>query len=102
MSLPLKTLSLDALHLYPSKNPSTGITEPLRGVLGLVPPKIKWAVFAENSPSLFLSGVKEVKGGSPEGIGAKRRPLTSEGRQSLVWFCQWVRFVSTKRVGGRG
>jgi hypothetical protein len=31
----------------------------------------------------MYEGVKEVKGDSPEGIGAKRRPLTSEGRQPL-------------------
>jgi hypothetical protein len=33
--------------------------------------------------SLTYEGVKEVKGDSPAGIGAKRRPLTSEGRQPL-------------------
>jgi hypothetical protein len=33
--------------------------------------------------AFFTRGVKEVKGDSPEGIGAKRRPLTSEGRQPL-------------------
>jgi hypothetical protein len=54
------------------------------------------AVFGENSAPITSSGVKEVKGDSPKGIGAKRRPLTSEGRQPLVWFCQWVRFVSTQ------
>jgi hypothetical protein len=34
----------------------------------------------------FQMGVNEVKGDSPEGIGAKRRPLTSEGRQPLSSF----------------
>jgi hypothetical protein len=32
---------------------------------------------------LITSGVKAVKGDSPEGMGAKRRLLTSEGRQPL-------------------
>jgi hypothetical protein len=62
-------------------------------------PQIKGLFSEKTAHPLFLSGVKEVKGDSPEGIGAKRRPLTSEGQQPLVRFCQWVRFVSTEAVG---
>jgi hypothetical protein len=79
------------------------ITEPLQGVLesGLTP-KIKRAVFGENSTLPTLSGVKEVKGDSPEGIGAKRRPLTSEGRQPLFSLLQQLlvtlSIVSVNRI----
>ena len=60
------------------------ITEPLQGVLDPVPPKNKKELFSEKTAHpLLTSGVKEVKGDSPEGIGAKRRPLTSEGQQPL-------------------
>jgi hypothetical protein len=88
ISLPLKTQSFRQGTKYPlpAKNSSTGITEPLQGVLERGLRKIKRAVFGENSTPVTHSGVKEVKGDSPEGIGAKRRPLTSEGRQPLVWF----------------
>jgi hypothetical protein len=81
---PLSCWGILKKYLYPLKTPATGITEPLQRVLDPVSPKIKKAVFGENSAPLLISGVKEVKGDSPEGIGAKRRPLTSEGRQPLV------------------
>jgi hypothetical protein len=102
MSLPLKTLSsvgVSPIVLYPLKNPSTGVTEPLQGFLESGLGKNEKGLFSEKTAhSSLLSGVKEVKGDSPKGIGAKRRPLTSEGRQPLVWFWQWIRFVGTRAV----
>jgi hypothetical protein len=73
------------LHSLPRKNPATVITEPLQGVLerGLGRNE-KCCFLRKTAHPLLISGVKEVKGDSPEGIGAKRRPLTSEGRQPLL------------------
>ncbi len=69
------------------------------------PPKNKKGCFREKTAHpLFLSrvnsqGLVHSVAVAEEWIGAKRRPLTRGAAKPLVWFCQWVRFVSTQAVG---
>ena len=48
---------------------------------------------------LFPSGVKAVKGDSPEGIEAQRRPLTAEGREPLSFLLIHYKLTGIRRSG---
>jgi hypothetical protein len=61
--------------------------------------KMRRPCFPEETGSTsFIKRVNEVKGDSPEGIGAKRKPLTSEGRKPLSSSVARCRFNHSERA----